>query len=171
MENHDHPKKKNPTIAVTLGYIFGPLGYLYFGWRYLVASSLIFIVIALVPTIIGYDIPSWWKYILLIPCSYEAYKICKAWNKAIEMNAPQIRLLKTSFSSAVSTTSHLIVSLGTVMAFLSGIQVAVAHFFSGKYFEATWALFFKAGGRAFIAYIIFSFISRFIQNSINKISS
>jgi hypothetical protein len=42
------PKKKNPTVAAVLALLFGPLGYLYIGWKYTVmGTAVVFIFISI----------------------------------------------------------------------------------------------------------------------------
>jgi len=49
--------KENPVVAAILSFIFGPLGYLYVGWRYAIMALAVLLTFVLVPHGHNFPIP------------------------------------------------------------------------------------------------------------------
>ncbi len=69
-------KRKEPKVAGALALVLGPLGFLYLGWRYALAASVLFVGVILV---VGFmlPVPSWLMWINLPVFAAIAYSILR----------------------------------------------------------------------------------------------
>ena len=88
-------RKKSPTLAALLGFIFGPFGFLYIGWRYAVLALLVFSIFGVVLFVVDFPIPTWMKYVILLVSAWKGYTICLVRNQLIDSEDDNIRILNS----------------------------------------------------------------------------
>ena len=124
--------KKNPIVAFILGVIFGPLGYLYIGWRYALLAFGVILVFTLVINVAGFPLPFWVRYVVLFVFGYKAHTICSARNELVEMGEfDQVQNLN-SFPFAAMAMSDLLVGIGLFYAAILGLWVSVLLILGGS---------------------------------------
>ncbi len=86
-------RKKSPILAAILGFLFGPLGYLYIGWRYAIVALCVFLLFIFVLTVTNFPIPALIKYVILAVFAWKGFTIVTVRNELIdsqdEHNCPQ----------------------------------------------------------------------------------
>ena len=71
--------KKNPRVAGVLALVGGPVGFLYVGWRYALAATVVFLSFMLIFAFLLFA-PPWLKYVNLPAFAFMAYRICERLN-------------------------------------------------------------------------------------------
>jgi len=116
MRTIPYPKAKQPILAATLAVLFGPFGYLYFGWRYAMAAVVLFALSIIVFSQVLF-VPQWLKYINWPIFAVVAIQICKIWNAIVKA--------KHDDAFALNTFPVAIFAITTFMPFLVGIDTVV----------------------------------------------
>ena len=116
-------RRKNPFVAAVLSFVFGPLGWLYIGWRYAVLALAVVAVFVLVLTAINFPIPSWMKYVILLVFAWKAFTIVSVRNALIDAEGQDVLALNT-FPIAAMAMSDLLVGIGMFYAGAIGLYVA-----------------------------------------------
>jgi hypothetical protein len=78
-------RMKEPKTAAVLGLFLGPLGYLYLGWRFTVASSASLLAFLALITVVSLPSPwtRWWVGpVMLLVLSVQAHAACQDANEA-----------------------------------------------------------------------------------------
>lgn len=151
-------QKKSPVLASILSFIFGPLGYLYLGWRYTIMAFVVFTVFVLVLTLINFPIPGWMKYVTLAVLAWKAFTICSVRNRMIETDDKDIGILNT-FPIAAMAMSDLLVGMAMGYAGASGIFVAAKLILEGSHFRGLLTLLIGTPVLVWIASIVFGFVA------------
>jgi hypothetical protein len=73
-------RSKSPALAAVLSLFFGPLGYLYVGWRYGVMAVGAFVLFVLVLSVAHFPLPRWMKYVILPVLAWKAFTVCSVRN-------------------------------------------------------------------------------------------
>lgn len=151
-------RRKNPTLAVILILFFGPIGFLYLGWRYalLAFALLVFFVLAL--SVIGFPVPWWMKYFILPALAYKGYKGATFTNKMISEGDEDIRYLST-FPGAVVAMSDALVLIAVVYCLAIGIFTSFQMLLAGRIGSGLVFLFLATPILTAIAYFVFGFVS------------
>ena len=70
---------KDPKVAGALALVGGPLGFLYLGWPFALAATVVFLSFILFFSFLLL-VPSWFKFVNLPAFAFMAYKICERLN-------------------------------------------------------------------------------------------
>jgi hypothetical protein len=157
-ERRHRMRTKNPVVAAILSFIFGPLGYLYLGWRYTIIAFVVFGIFVLVLTIIDFPIPGWMKFVTLAVLAWKAFTICSVRNRMIENEDNNIAILNT-FPIAAMAMSDLLVGMAMGYAGAIGIYAAAILFLEGSPFRGLFALLIGTPVLVWIATIVFGFVA------------
>jgi len=110
--------KKNKKVAAILGFLFGPLGYLYIGWKYALMSLILFSIFTIVSMFLNLDLYSLEIYArffarlpIMIVFGWKAYTICSIQNKLIEANDSFANRLH-SFPIVTMAMTDLLIGVG-----------------------------------------------------------
>ncbi len=158
--------QKNPIIAGILSLFFGPLGYVYLGFNFLVAGMAIAVIIALVISILNFPFPFVFKYLQLLWYAYFGYKFAIltnifAGNVGISEN--DIKEQKSMWFAFYLMT-HVMMALVQFYAIVIGLYFVYHAFAQGRIFVGILILFF---GIAFVQYFL-NFIFAMISVGIMK---
>lgn len=124
--------RKNPIVAAILGAIFGPLGYLYIGWRYALLAFGVILIFTLVINVAGFPLPIWVRYVVLFVFGWKAHTICSTRNELVGMGEFDRVQNLNSFSFAVMAMSDLLVGIGLFYAAILGLWVSVLLILGGS---------------------------------------
>src|SRR5688572_2873557 len=108
-------QEKSPTLAASLGFIFGPFGFLYIGWRYAVFALLVFLIFGIALFVLDFPIPTWMKYVIILVSAWKCYTICSVRNRLIDSEDDNIGILN-SFPFAAMAMSDLLVGIAIFYA-------------------------------------------------------
>jgi hypothetical protein len=123
-ETHKRASRKSPILAAILGFVFGPFGYLYIGWRYAVMAFSVFAAFVLVIGLADFPMPSWIKYIILPVVGWRAWTIVSMRNTLLDTDSGTAGKLNT-FPVAAMAVSDLLVSVGMFYAGALGLYAGV----------------------------------------------
>lgn len=151
-------QKKSPTLAALLGFIFGPFGFLYIGWRYAVSALLVFLIFGVVLAVLDFPIPTWMKYVILLVSAWKGYTICSVRNQLIDSEDKNIGVLN-SFPFAAMAMSDLLVGIAIFYAAAIGLYAATVMFFDGSVIKAGLMLVVGTPVLVWIASLLFGFIA------------
>lgn len=151
-------KKKSPILAGILGFVFGPLGYLYIGWRYAISATVVFLIFIFVVVVTGFPIPSWMKYIILAMLAYKGFTIVSVMNNLVDSHDEHVSALNT-FPFAVMAMSDLLVGIGMFYAGAIGIYAAVIQIIEGKIFMGLIVLLLGTPLFVWVASLVFGLIA------------
>ena len=114
-----NPKTKNPRVAGGLALVTGPLGFLYIGWRYTLAATVVFLSIIMVFALL--PVPFWLKYVNLPLFAFMAHRICQKLNRLVDRELHRDALASNTLPVAVfAMTSMLPLLAGVHSAFMGG---------------------------------------------------
>lgn len=151
-------RKKSPAIAAALSLFFGPLGYLYVGWRYGVMAVAVFFVFVLVLSVLDLPLPRWIKYVILPVLAWKAFTICSVRNALIEAGDDDAKVLDT-FPIAAMAMSDLLVGVGMVTAGALGLYVSAIMLFEGWIIKGLLTLLVGTPVLVWITTMVFSFLA------------
>lgn len=151
-------RMKSPVLAAVLSLFFGPLGYLYVGWRYGVMAVVVFLVFVLVLSVADLPLPRWMRYVILPVLAWKAFTICSVGNAFIEAGDDNARALN-SFPIAAMAMSDLLVGIGMVYAGAVGLYAAAVLLFDGSLVKGLLMLFVGTPALVWIATMVFGFIA------------
>ncbi len=150
--------KKNPIVAAVLGLIFGPLGYLYIGWRYAVMAFAVFAVFTLVLTLTNFPLPPWMKFVTLAVLAWKGFTISSVRNEMIEMDDPDVALLNT-FPIAAMAMSDLLIGMGMGYGAAIGLYAAAKFILEGSVLTGIVTLLIGTPALVWIASMVFGIIA------------
>jgi hypothetical protein len=150
-------KKKSPTLAAVLSLVFGPLGYLYIGWRYAVMALAVFLIFVFVLMVTDFLIPEM-RFVTLGILAWKAFIICSVRNQLIETGDEDIAILN-SFPVAAMAMSDLLVGMGRGYAVAVGLYVTVRLLLDGSVLNGLFLLLLGTPALVWIASIVFGFIA------------
>ena len=151
-------QKKNPNVAAVLGLVFGPLGYLYIGWRYSVMAFAVLFLYVVVAALAGFSLPEWMQYITLPIFAWKAFTICSVRNSLIETGDEQANMVDT-FPIAAMAMSDLLVGVGMITAGALGVYASGLMFFDGRIFRALGMLFIGTPVLMWLATLVFGSVA------------
>ncbi len=123
-------KKKNPTVAGILALVGGPLGFLYVGWRYALAATVVFLSFLLVFTILLFA-PPWFKYVNLPAFAFMAYRICERINGLVERGQHRAVLEAHTWPVAVFAMTSMLPLLAAFDSAVFGVATAIPRLLGG----------------------------------------
>jgi len=125
----DH-KQKDPTVAGALALVTGPLGFLYLGWRYALAASVVFAGVILV---VGFllPVPSWLVYVNLPVFALIAYRICEKLNSLVDEGQHRGALASNTLPVAVFAMTSSLPLLAGVNSAVMGLTTAASQLIGG----------------------------------------
>ena len=125
-----NPKKKNPRVAGGLALVGGPLGFLYIGWRYALAATVVFLSIIMVFAFL-LPVPSWLKYVNLPVFAFIAHRICQKLNRLVDRGLHTDTLESNTLPVAVFAMTSMLPLLAGVHSAVMGVTTAVSPFMGG----------------------------------------
>lgn len=150
--------RKNPFVAAALSFIFGPVGYLYVGWRYAVLGLGVLAIFATVLALINFPVPAWMKYVILAVFAQKAYAFVSIRNELIDTGSTEVSALDT-FPVAAMAMSDLLVGVGMVYAGVIGLYVAVRLLLEGSVLRGLLVLVIGTPVLVYIAGFVFGLIA------------
>lgn len=151
-------QRKSPALAAVLSFFFGPLGYLYIGWRYAILAIGVFVVFVLAITIIDFPIPTFMKYVILVVLAWKAFTFVSVRNKLIDAQSEEVGTLNT-FAFAAMAMSDLLVGIAMAYAAAIGLYVTVRLILEGRVLSGIGVLFIGTPMLVFIASLVFGWIA------------
>ena len=135
-------KKKDPKVAGALALVAGPLGFLYVGWRYALAGTVVFVsVIGLSAFLL--PVPSWLVYVNLPVFAFLAYRTCETLNGLVDQGQHRSALASNTLPVAVFAMTSALPLLAAVNAGVMGVATAISQFMGGNF-----------GGALFMALLV-----------------
>ncbi len=125
----DH-KQKDPTVAGVLALVTGPLGFLYLGWRYALAASVVFAGVILVVAFL-LPVPSWLVYINLPVLALIAYRICEKLNSLVEEGQERGALASNTLPVAVFAMTSSLPLVAGINSGVMGVTTAASQLMGG----------------------------------------
>lgn len=151
------PKVKRPALAAGLAVIFGPLGYFYFGWRYALAATIVFVLFIAIFSQVLF-VPTWLKYINVPVFAFMAVVICRIRNDIINAEHDDAFAFNT-FPVAVFAMTSLLPILAVIDTIAVGIAVAVQRIIEAQIGKGILILLVATPFLAFVQYFVFSIIA------------
>ena len=151
-------RKKSPILAAILGFLFGPLGYLYIGWRYAILALCVFLLFIFVLTITNFPIPAWIKYVVLAVFAWKGFTIVTVRNELIDSQDEHVIALNT-FPVVAMAMSDLLVGIGMFYAGAIGLYAAVMVILDGSVLKGLLVLLLGTPLLVWIASFVFGFIA------------
>ena len=124
-----NPKTKNPRVAGGLALVTGPLGFLYIGWRYALAATVVFLSIIMVFALL--PVPFWLKYVNLPLFAFMAHRICQKLNRLVDRELHRDALASNTLPVAVFAMTSMLPLLAGVHSAVMGVTTAVSPFMGG----------------------------------------
>lgn len=153
--------KKNPTIAGILSLVFGPIGYVYIGFNFLVAGITISLIIGIVLYVLNFPYPAFFNYLQLLVWAYFGYKFALISNVFAEdenVSETDVKEYK-SMSFAFYLMLNVMMSIVQFYALVVVIFLIISFFSQGKIFLGLLTIFFGIGLAQWILNLIFGAIS------------
>jgi hypothetical protein len=151
-------KKKSPILAAVLSFFFGPLGYLYIGWRYAVLALFVFIAFVIVLSVTNFPIPTWMKYVILAVLAWKGFTIVSVRNALIDSQDEHVSALNT-FPVAAMAMSDLLVGFGIFYAGAIGLYATAILILKGSVLKGLLLLFLGTPFLVWIASVAFGFLA------------
>lgn len=151
------PKKKNPVIAAVLGF-FAPFGYLYIGWKYAIAASIIWVVFAVTLAFLDATTPRWMKYLLGIVFAWKGYTIVEVRNRLIGEKNEEARHLLDSFQFAYMVMTDLLVGIAMFYAGAITLYAGALRILEGNIIKGLLTLVTGTPVAIWLASLVFGFI-------------
>lgn len=167
MDNHPFPKKKHPALAAIVTVIFGPLGYLYVGWRYALAGVVIFAIFIIVFSLLLF-VPPWLTYVNVLPFAVMAVNICQIRNTIIDNKHPDAFAFNT-FPVAIFAMTSLLPILAVVDTAAIGIFMAIQRMLGGEIGKSLFILLLATPFVACINWFLCSFIASAIDRLVLRL--
>jgi hypothetical protein len=130
MDGHGVPSRKNPAVAAGLALIAGPVGFLYIGWRYAIAATVVFVAFVAIFDVLLF-VPSWLKYINVAVLAYMAVEVCEIWSRVLDASHPNALALNT-FPVAIFSMTSLLPILAAADTAVVGLYFAAEAFAHGE---------------------------------------
>ena len=124
-----NPKTKNPRVAGGLALVTGSLGFLYIGWRYALAATVVFLSIIMVFALL--PVPFWLKYVNLPLFAFMAHRICQKLNRLVDRELHRDALASNTLPVAVFAMTSMLPLLAGVHSAVMGVTTAVSPFMGG----------------------------------------
>ena len=115
--------KKDPRVAGALALVAGPLGFLYVGWRYAVAATVVFVSVIGVSVFL-LPIPPWLMYVNLPVFAFLAYRTCETINGFTDQAQHRSAVASNTLPVAVFAMTSALPLLASVNAGVMGITTA-----------------------------------------------
>jgi len=125
----DH-NSKNPTVAGVLALVGGPLGFLYVGWRYGLAASVVFTGVILVEVFL-LPVPSWLVFVNLPVFALIAHRICEKLNSLADGEQHRGLAASQTLPVAVFAMTSSLPLLAAVNAAVMGLSTAFTQYMGG----------------------------------------
>lgn len=122
--------KKDPRVAGALALVAGPLGFLYVGWRYAVAATVVFVSVIGVSVFL-LPIPPWLMYVNLPVFAFLAYRTCETINGFTDQAQYRSAVASNTLPVAVFAMTSALPLLASVNAGVMGITTAFSRFTGG----------------------------------------
>ena len=126
----DDSNKKNPRVAGILALVGGPVGFLYVGWRYALAATVVFLSFMLVFAFLLF-VPPWLKYVNLPAFAVIAYRICERLNGLVDRGQHRAVLNADTWPVAAFAMTSMLPLLAGVHSAVMGVTTAVSPFMGG----------------------------------------
>ncbi|MBD3339727.1 MAG: hypothetical protein GF353_11500 [Candidatus Lokiarchaeota archaeon] len=150
--------KKKPIVAAILGFFFGPIGFLYIGWRHAVCTFAIWTIFILVLGIVNMPLPTWITWLINFVFAWKGYTICSVRNELITNQDPSVKALQ-SFPIAAMAASDLLVGIGQFYAGVLGFFGSLFLFSNREILKGLLVLFLGTPFMVWIAGFIFGIIA------------
>lgn len=153
--------QKNPMFAGILSLFFGPLGYIYIGFNFLVAGVAIAVIIGIVISILHFPYPSFFKYLQMLVYAYFGYKFATISNVFAadeSLSAKDVEEYK-SMGFAFYMMTHVMMALVQFYAIVVALYFVYHSFAQGRIFVGILILFFGIGFVQYFLGFIFAMIS------------
>lgn len=151
-------KKKNPTVAAMLSFVFGPLGYLYIGWRYAVLGLVVFLIFTLVVTVVDFPLPTWTKFITVGVLAWKGWTIVAVRNAVIDDGNENAYALGT-WPLAAMAMSDLLVGMGMLYAGALGFYAGVRFVLEGSVFRGALVILLGTPLLIWVSSLVFGIIA------------
>ena len=124
-----NPKTKNPRVAGGLALVTGPIGFLYIGWRYALAATVVFLSIIMVFALL--PVPFWLKYVNLPAFAFMAYRICERLNGLVDRGQHRAVLDADTWPVAAFAMTSMLPLLAAFDSAVFGVATAIPRLIGG----------------------------------------
>ena len=156
---------KHKFIAFLLGCIFGPLGFIYLGWRHVIMSFIALAIFVSVLLLINIPLFDWAQYITLPIMGFCAYGTANKINSFIEEERSNQNLdlsVLRSFAFSAYEASGLLQFFAMAYSLVIGVYASVLAF-DESVFTAALVLFIGTPVIIWISGIVFGFIGKLFE--------
>ncbi len=122
--------KKNPRVAGILALVGGPVGFLYVGWRYALAATVVFLSFMLVFAFLLFA-PPWLKYVNLPAFAFMAYRICERLNGLADRGQNRAVLDADTWPVAAFAMTSMLPLLAAFDSAVFGVATAIPRLIGG----------------------------------------
>ncbi len=126
----DDTKRKDPRVAGALALVGGPIGFLYLGWRYALAATVLFLALLMAFAFLLFA-PPWLKYVNLPAFAFMAYTICERLNDLLERGQHRAVLEAKSLPVAVFALTSMLPLLAAFDSAVFGVATALPQLMRG----------------------------------------
>ena len=156
---------KNKYVAFFLGLIFGPIGFIFLGWRHAIMTFLALAIFVTTLALINIPLFEWSRLITLPIMGYCAYITAGKINTFIELNEQDDSLDLTvlkSFSFATYQASGLLQSLALGYGLIYGVYASIIAF-EDSILYGLLILLIGVPALMWVLYMIFAFIGSLLE--------
>ena len=121
---------KDPKVAGALALVGGPLGFLYVGWPFALAATVVFLGFILFFSFLLL-VPSWFNFVNLPAFAFMAYKICEKLNGLADRGQHRGALLSNTLPVAVFAMTSMLPLLAGFDTAVLGIATAITQLMRG----------------------------------------
>ena len=123
-------KIKDPKVAGYWALATGPLGFLYIGWRYALAGTVVFVSVIGVSMFL-LPIPSWLIVVNFPVFGLQAYRTCETLNGFVDQGQQRSILASRTLPVAVFAMTSALPLLAAVNAGVMGVVTAISQLMGG----------------------------------------
>ncbi len=163
----EYQKKKNPRTAGALALVAGPVGFLYVGWRYALAATVVFLSLIVVFTYL-LPVPSWLKYVNLPVFAYMAHRICATHNRIAVGGPNRETLASRTLPVAVFSMTSMLPLLAGANAAVMGLTAAFSPFLDGEVGRGLFMLLLVTPLLILVTFVGFVLIATLIDRAVLK---
>ena len=164
-----NPKTKNPRVAGGLALVGGPLGFLYVGWRYALAATVVFLSIIMVFAFL-LPVPSWLKYVNLPVFAFMAHRICHKLNRLVDRELHRDVLDSNTWPIAVFAMTSMLPLLAGVHSAVMGVTTAVSPFMAGDIGRGMFMLLLVTPLFVVVNFVGFVLIATLIDRAVMRLA-
>ena len=157
--------RNNGIVAALLVLFFGPLGFLYIGWKHAVLMVLMFLSVVLILTFIDQPIPEWSWLVVLPFIAYKAYVIADYRNLPKD-DLYNYHAMHSSFDFAYLECLDTMVGMVFILGAVTAAYMGIMHLIDGSILKGLASLTIGVGLFGGIPALLVTFLGQFLAGII-----